>query len=296
MAQAPLSPWPRGNDWMLPSKTRWKSPLYWSLKTANNYVISTVQATTTDHHKRSYLCLPGIFRLVCSAHSACSQLYDKYLSQEESRQDSLVWVFGLFFFDFLHHGRGDIERHRLCKPYKKSRKEKLVEWATEVARLYGVSIQNCTWNQPSPNVHLRSRDKILLCNHGNRLEYLHETWQTCSSWFWLQKLPQILKLLPRELGIVFQIRKKRAKNHHRILNDHHLIPWQKNEKMEAEFCRSALFLWVCENRFSLQQFFKKWNLTERGVFFIIWCPKVITIAHALKSCVIFHILQELSKN
>ena len=55
------------------------------------------------------------------------------------------------------------------------------------------------------------------------------------------------------------------------------------------FCRSALLLSVCENRFCLSQLLKKLNSTERGAPFRHFCvSKVITTAHAHKSGVIFH--------
>ena len=55
------------------------------------------------------------------------------------------------------------------------------------------------------------------------------------------------------------------------------------------FCRSALFLSFCENRFCLSQLIKKLNSTERGAPFQHFCvSKVITTAHAHKSGVIFH--------
>ena len=61
------------------------------------------------------------------------------------------------------------------------------------------------------------------------------------------------------------------------------------EKSEATFCRSALLLSFCENRFCLSQLLKKLNSTKRGALFRHFCvSKVITTAHAHKSGVIFH--------
>ena len=61
------------------------------------------------------------------------------------------------------------------------------------------------------------------------------------------------------------------------------------KKSEATFCRSALLLSFCENRFCLSQLLKKLNSTERGALFRHFCvSKVITTAHAHKSGVIFH--------
>ena len=55
------------------------------------------------------------------------------------------------------------------------------------------------------------------------------------------------------------------------------------------FCRSALLLSFCENRFCLSQLLKKLNSTERGALFRHFCvSKVITTAHAHQSGVIFH--------
>ena len=68
-----------------------------------------------------------------------------------------------------------------------------------------------------------------------------------------------------------------------------LSPWVKIKKSEASFCRSALLLSFCENRFCLSRLLKKVNSTERGALFRHFCvSKVITTAHAHKSGVIFH--------
>ena len=62
------------------------------------------------------------------------------------------------------------------------------------------------------------------------------------------------------------------------------------KKSEALFCRSALLLSFCENRFGLSQLIKKLNSAERGALFRHFCvSKVITTAHAHKSGVIFPI-------
>ena len=50
--------------------------------------------------------------------------------------------------------------------------------STEVARLHKVSVPSCTQSRPSPKVPSRSGDY--------RLDYLHETWHTCSPCLWLQ--------------------------------------------------------------------------------------------------------------
>ena len=61
-------------------------------------------------------------------------------------------------------------------------------------------------------------------------------------------------------------------------------------KSEANFCKSALLLSLCENRLCLSQIIKKLNSTERGALFWHFCvSKVITTAHAHKSGVTFHI-------
>ena len=61
------------------------------------------------------------------------------------------------------------------------------------------------------------------------------------------------------------------------------------------FCKSALLLSFCKNRFCLSQFVKKLNLTERGAIFRLFCvSKVITTAHAHKSGLVFQFFQELS--
>ena len=50
--------------------------------------------------------------------------------------------------------------------------------------------------------------------------------------------------------------------------------WGKISKSKATFCRSALLLSFCENRFCLSQFVKKLTLTKRGAFFDIFaCPR-----------------------
>ena len=102
----------------------------------------------------------------------------------EERQDPLDLSFWSFF-TFLHHGIEDNERHLLWKFYQKNSKEKLVKRATEVARLHKVSIQSCTQKRPSPKVQSRSGDWIWLFY---RIDYLYETWHTCSSCSWLQKV------------------------------------------------------------------------------------------------------------
>ena len=91
------------------------------------------------------------------------------------RQDPspLVWVFFFFFFFFFFtFCTMVVERHRRWKPYENS-KEKLVNCATEVPRLYRVSIQSCRQNWRSPKVQSRSWEWIEVCNH---LEYLYGTW------------------------------------------------------------------------------------------------------------------------
>ena len=45
-----------------------------------------------------------------------------------------------------------------------------------------------------------------------RLDYLYESWHTCSSCSWLQNLPQIFKILPRDLVMVFQSRNNGVKS------------------------------------------------------------------------------------
>ena len=42
--------------------------------------------------------------------------------------------------------------------------------------------------------------------------------------------------------------------------------WEIKKKYEATFCRSALLLSFCENRFRLLQFVKKLNSTIQGAF------------------------------
>ena len=104
-----------------------------------------------------------------------------------------------------------------------------------------------------------------------------------------RKLPQLFQILPRDLVMVFQSRKNGVKsslNFERFL----LCPWAKIKNFEAWFCRSALLLSFCENRFRLLRFIKKLNPTKRGAFFRLFCvSKVTSIAHAHTSGVIFYI-------
>ena len=64
------------------------------------------------------------------------------------------------FLTFLHHGIEEVERHLFVEISLKNSKEKLVKWATEVARLHRVSIQSCTQNRPSLKIQSRSGDWI----------------------------------------------------------------------------------------------------------------------------------------
>ena len=89
--------------------------------------------------------------------------------------------------------------------------------------------------------------------------------------------------------MVFQRKKKGVKS---SLNFE--VPGQKLKNLRQVFCRSALLLSICENRFFLSQSLKKLNSTERGTPFPHFCvPKVITTAHVHKSGVNFHFFQEL---
>ena len=233
-------------------------------------------------------------KLICASRASsdlCAQLIRhvrSYMIKKSQAGPLGLSFWSFFFFAFLHHGRGDIERHRLCKPYKKVKRKnwsngqrKLLVCMAFVWGLYGVCMgfvwglygvcmgfvwglygvcmgfvwglygvcmgfvwglygvcmgfvwglygvcmgfvwglygvcmgfvwglygvcMGFVWGLYGvcmgflyKIVHETSclrkficarEIKILLCD---RLEYLHETWQTCSSWFWLQKLPQIL--------------------------------------------------------------------------------------------------------
>ena len=98
--------------------------------------------------------------------------------------------------------------------------------------------------------------------------------------------------MPRDLVMVFQIRKKGVKSSLNFERSK-LSPEAKIKKSQAIKCRSALFLSFCKNRFCLSQLIKKLNSTERGAPFRHFCvSRVITTAHAHKSGVIF--FQELS--
>ena len=99
------------------------------------------------------------------------------------RQDPHDLSFGSFLTFFAPWYRRSREASSVKIAYKNS-KEKLVKCAAEVARLYRVSTQSCTQNQPSPKFQSRSRDWIWL---SYPLDYLHETWHTSSSCCWLQK-------------------------------------------------------------------------------------------------------------
>ena len=67
-----------------------------------------------------------------------------------------------------------------------------------------------------------------------------------------------------------------------------LSPQAKIKNFEATFCRFALLLSFCKNRFRLLRFIKKLNSTELGAFFRHFCvSKVITTAHAHK-CGVFN--------
>ena len=80
----------------------------------------------------------------------------------------------------------------------KNSKEKLFKCATKVARLHKVSIQI---------VHkLGHLGKFNRCREIElnflTADYLYETWHTCSSCSWLQKLSQFFKFLPWDLVMV----------------------------------------------------------------------------------------------
>ena len=95
--------------------------------------------------------------------------------------DLSFWPFLTFFAPWY---RRSIETSSV-KTSQKNSKQKLVKCATEVARLCKVSIQSCTQNRPSLKIQSRSGDWISLFY---RLDYLYETWHTCSSYSWLQNV------------------------------------------------------------------------------------------------------------
>ena len=45
-------------------------------------------------------------------------------------------------------------------------------------------------------------------NFFNRLDYLYETWHTCSSCSWLQNVASDFLFLPRDLIMVFKVEKR----------------------------------------------------------------------------------------
>ena len=100
------------------------------------------------------------------------------------RQDPLDLSFWPFLTFFAPWYRRSMEASSV-KTSQKNSKQKLVKCATEVARLCKVSIQSCTQNQSSPKIQSRSGDWISLFY---RLDYLYETWHTCSSYSWLQNV------------------------------------------------------------------------------------------------------------
>ena len=88
--------------------------------------------------------------------------------------------------------------------------------------------------------------------------------------------------------MVIQSQKERVKSSLKF--EIKLSLWSKIKNSKASFCRSALLLLFCENRFCLSQLIEKLNSTEQGALFRhFWVSKVITTVHAHKSDVIFHI-------
>ena len=70
----------------------------------------------------------------------------------------LIWVLGYFYlFEPRYRRSKDASSVKIAL---KNAKEKLVKCATEVARLYRVSMQSCTQKQQSPKVQSHSRDWI----------------------------------------------------------------------------------------------------------------------------------------
>ena len=122
------------------------------------------------------------------------------------------------------------------------------------------------------------------------LDYLHEIWDTYSSWLWLQLTDWDFSIFAKDLVIVFQNRKNGVKlslKSERVLQ----IPGVKVKKTGAVFFLSTLTLSFCDNSSCPSQFVKKLNLTKRGAFFRDFCvSKAITTVHTHKSGVIFHIV------
>ena len=77
----------------------------------------------------------------------------------------------------------------------------LVKCATEVARLFGVSIQSCTQNQLCPKSQSLLQD-------FNRLNDLRGIWHTCSAWSWLQNCASDILIFPTDFVVVFQGQKE----------------------------------------------------------------------------------------
>ena len=113
------------------------------------------------------------------------------------------------FLTFWHHGIEDVERHLLWKFHKKVQRKSWLNVPPKLLAcirfLYKV-------------VHKIGRLRKFNCsreiefNFFYRLDYLYGTWHTCSSYLWLQTLPQIFSFLPRYLVMVFQSRKNGVKS------------------------------------------------------------------------------------
>ena len=132
-------------------------------------------------------------------------MHEFELHSQTFQADPLIWVFGHFWLFAPSYRKS---RGASCvKIALKNSKEKLVKCATEVARLYRVSIQSCTQNQPSPIVQSLWRDWIQLFY---RLDYLHETWHTYSACSWLQNCASDFSIFARsrDLVMVFKVEKR----------------------------------------------------------------------------------------
>ena len=168
------------------------------------------------------------------------------------RKEILCVILVFFFFCTMVKEK---KRGIFCGNFMKNSEEKLVKCATKVARLHKVSIQSCTQNRPSPKVQSCSGDFY-------RLDYLYETWHTCSPCSRLQngaRARQIFQFLPRDLNMVFQSRKKKRC---KIITKLWKIMTKslgKIKKSGAIFGRSALLFAFCENRFRLSQLVKQLN-------------------------------------
>ena len=88
-----------------------------------------------------------------------SETTKSLLRQDTPPPPGPPWFEFLVIFDFfLHHGIEQVAAHLLWKFHKKNSKEKLVKYATEVARLHKVSKQSSTQNRPFSESSNRARE------------------------------------------------------------------------------------------------------------------------------------------